>query len=72
MTTSSSQTECLNVLEHVKSTFKEEPYYVDVRLNKDDAGLHVDLIVRRDKLPDGAAPKVGVIDGVRVCVLVRG
>jgi hypothetical protein len=72
MTTSSTEEQCLHVLEHVKSLFKEQPYYRRAGLEKDDAGLHVALELNRATLPPEGAPKVGVIDGVRVCVLVRG
>lgn len=72
MTTNSTLPQCTAIVEQLERMYGKEPYFKAVRLCKDDGGLHVDLLVRRDKLPPGGAPQIGPVFQVKVCTVVVG
>lgn len=72
MNSITTKSEAVLVLESLSKLFYEKPYFKKIELDKDDAGIHISLHVQRSALPPEGAPKVGVINGVRVCVLVCG
>lgn len=72
MTTITTAPQCTAVLEQLERMYGKQPYFKCVRLNKDDGGLHVDLVCRRDKLPPEGAPHIGSVLQVKVCTVVVG
>lgn len=71
MTSSESKDQCHTVAQQLTILFKDKAWFKSCTVEKDDAGNHVDLRIKRSKL-EGDAPHVGVIDGVRVCVVICG
>jgi hypothetical protein len=67
-----TKSEAVRVLEALSKLFYDKPYFKNVELDKDDAGIHVSLHVQRSALPEEGSPKIKIIDGVRVCVVVHG
>lgn len=73
MTTSTSKEQAQPVADALRQHFVNEPGIGKIELASDDAGLHVVVNVRRLALPAGAKPpRLRVVDGVRVCVVVHG
>ncbi len=72
MNSVTTKSEAVLVLESLSKSYYDKPYFKSIDTAKDDAGIHVELRVQRSALPAEGAPKIGVIDGVRVCVLVCG
>jgi hypothetical protein len=67
-----TKSEAVLVLETLSKAYFLKPYFKGIELAKDDAGIHVALHVQRSALPDEGSPKIKVVDGVRVCVVVHG
>jgi hypothetical protein len=67
-----TKSEAVLVLETLSKIYYTEPYFKSIELDKDDAGIHVSLRVQRSALPASGAPKIKVVDGVRICVMVCG
>ncbi len=72
MTTSSSKDQCEAVAVALKAKYGKEMWFRGVAVEKDDAGLHVEMKIKRADLMGNPAPHVGAIEGVRVCVSVLG
>lgn len=62
--------EALAAVEALSKLLYHEPYFVSIGLGHDDAGVHVELHVRRSKLPSdwrsSEWPR-----GVRICTMLR-
>ena len=68
MTSESNQ--AYAVVEQLRLLFEKKPFFKSVGLSKDDAGLHVEIRAKRDGMPKEGL-HVGVVNGVRVCVVVH-
>lgn len=72
MNSITTKSEAVLVLESLSKLMYEKPYFKSIELANDDAGIHIELRVQRSALPEEGAPHIGVVNGVRVCVLVCG
>lgn len=68
----SSTDDALNVLDAVKETYKDMPWFRGANLDTDDAGLHVVAHAQRSAIPPDGVDDIGIVDGVRVIVAVHG
>jgi ribosomal protein L22 len=68
----SSTDDALRILEAVKDTYKDVPWFRGANLDTDDAGLHVVAHAQKSAIPPEGVDEIGVVDGVRVLVAVHG
>jgi hypothetical protein len=67
-----TKSEAVLVLESLSKLMYEKPYFKSIELANDDAGIHIELRIKRSALPEEGPPHIGAINGVRICVMVIG